>query len=110
MWVVGGSMICELNPEICRGLCVVCSSLARTRTFNKGLEAWDHLVIGRQYATTASKSNLTVSVDHRKHPLTSTSCHPGLLTKEFAGYDKRAWQLWFHACKSCSEGGVSSNI
>ncbi|GFN81587.1 hypothetical protein PoB_000809300 [Plakobranchus ocellatus] len=51
--------------------------LAPTRTLDKGLEAWDHLIVGVQRAPGASASSLSVSVDHHKHPLTSTLCHPG---------------------------------
>ncbi|GFO45502.1 hypothetical protein PoB_007200700 [Plakobranchus ocellatus] len=86
MKVVGGSMARQLASIICRDLSV-CSILERMRTLDKGLEAWGHFIASGQYAPTASTPSLSMSVDHRKHPLTSTSCHPGALAKGFTGYD-----------------------
>ncbi|GFO40790.1 hypothetical protein PoB_006729500 [Plakobranchus ocellatus] len=51
------------------------ASHATTHTLDKGLEAWDHLVPGGQYA------------DHRKHLLTSTSYHIEALSKGFTDCD-----------------------
>ncbi|GFN77388.1 hypothetical protein PoB_000389400 [Plakobranchus ocellatus] len=59
----------------------------RTGTLEKGLEAWDPFVVGEQFAPTTSALSLSVRVDHRKHPLTSTSCHPRALAKQFTGCD-----------------------
>ncbi|GFO46052.1 hypothetical protein PoB_007255700 [Plakobranchus ocellatus] len=81
MWVVGGSIANELALKIYRLIAVVCSS-----KLYKGLEAWDHLVVGRHFAPIASTSSLSVRDDHRKHPLRSPSCYSGTLAKEFTGY------------------------
>ncbi|GFN85446.1 hypothetical protein PoB_001195200 [Plakobranchus ocellatus] len=69
------------------GTFLSCFSLAPMRILDNGLEAWDYLVVGGHFAPPTSISNLRLSVEHRKHPLTPTSCHPGALTKELAGYD-----------------------
>ncbi|GFO02122.1 hypothetical protein PoB_002862700 [Plakobranchus ocellatus] len=105
-----GSVASERTSIICIDFAGVCFSLERTLTLDKGLEAWDHLIVGGQFVPTASTSSLSVSVDHRKHPLPSTSCHTGAIEKSLQVMTSRAWQLWFHVCNLVARVGATHGI
>ncbi|GFN85236.1 hypothetical protein PoB_001174200 [Plakobranchus ocellatus] len=108
MWVIGGSMASDIAPIICRDFSVVRSSLTPTLTLDKGLEAWDHLVVGGQYTPTTKASSLRLSVVHVKYPLTSTSCHAGALAKICTAYEfsSPATVVSIHACNLLARVGT----